>query len=305
MMQTFATGRHRLKPAAVLLTGAVLLFFAVGAGWAGQADAPPEPDTAPPSETEEGLATWTTTIAQILNFLILVFLLKHFLYGPITSAIDNRAKRIAAEQEEARRHREEADAKARAFEEKLEEFERQRTAKVEEVEEEARVLHERLTREARAEADKMKGRWQQAVEQEREQFMRSLRAEIGHQTCAVARQALTELAGYSLETALIDRFLQRLKENPNVWNELREKGGRVALVVRSAFSIPEERRDEIKRAIQTNGTSEAVRFEEDKGLICGIELRSEGNAIGWTLDRYLAQVEEDFDALLRGASERK
>ena len=39
---------------------------------------------------------WFTIGAQILNFLVLVWLLKRFLYQPVLDAIDKREKRIAA-----------------------------------------------------------------------------------------------------------------------------------------------------------------------------------------------------------------
>ena len=43
------------------------------------------------------LIDWFTIGAQALNFLILVWLMKLFLYAPILLAIDTREKRIAAE----------------------------------------------------------------------------------------------------------------------------------------------------------------------------------------------------------------
>ena len=43
------------------------------------------------------LIDWFTVGAQLLNFLILVWLLKRFLYKPILGAIDIRERRIAAE----------------------------------------------------------------------------------------------------------------------------------------------------------------------------------------------------------------
>jgi len=43
------------------------------------------------------LTDWFTIVAQALNFLILVWLMKRFLYKPILHAIDEREKRIATE----------------------------------------------------------------------------------------------------------------------------------------------------------------------------------------------------------------
>ena len=47
------------------------------------------------------LIDWFTVVAQIVNFLVLVALLKHFLYGRLVEAIDAREKRIAARLAEA------------------------------------------------------------------------------------------------------------------------------------------------------------------------------------------------------------
>ena len=44
---------------------------------------------------------WFTVVAQIVNFLTLVGLLKKFLYGPIIRAMDDRERRIASRLEEA------------------------------------------------------------------------------------------------------------------------------------------------------------------------------------------------------------
>ena len=42
------------------------------------------------------LIDWFTVLAQIVNFLILVALMKRFLYGPLIAAIDAREQSIAA-----------------------------------------------------------------------------------------------------------------------------------------------------------------------------------------------------------------
>ena len=54
------------------------------------------------------LIDWFTVIAQIVNFLVLVYLLKRFLYKPIIKAMDGREQRIAGRLEEADKREEEA-----------------------------------------------------------------------------------------------------------------------------------------------------------------------------------------------------
>lgn len=251
------------------------------------------------TQEEGGLINWTTTIAQILNFLILVALLKHFLYGRITSAIDNRAKRIASEQEEARKKQEEADKKAKEYGDKLEEFEDNRQKMLQEAKADADKQREELTQQARKEVDDSKSRWQEALRQEQEQFIQSLRGEIGRQVCAISRQAFEQLASRDLESAMVEKFLAQLEEQPDALKQILGKAGRDGLMVRSAFEISEDGRKQIEQALRSDGRSVSVQFEEDKDLICGVEVRGEGNAIGWTLEKYLGEIEEDFNKTLR------
>src|SRR5690625_1258947 len=58
---------------------------------------------------------WFTVIAQILNFLVLVWLLKRFLYKPVLNAIDEREKKIASELEDAALHKAEARKEKEKF----------------------------------------------------------------------------------------------------------------------------------------------------------------------------------------------
>jgi len=56
-----------------------------------------------------------TIFAQIINFLVLVLLLKHFLYGRIIKAMDEREKRIESQLQEAAKKKKEADEEADSY----------------------------------------------------------------------------------------------------------------------------------------------------------------------------------------------
>ncbi|MEO8614423.1 MAG: F0F1 ATP synthase subunit B, partial [Luteolibacter sp.] len=72
------------------------------------------------------LIDWFTVGAQALNFLILVGLMKRFLYKPILSAIDAREKKIAAELADADAKKADAQKERDDFQHKNEEFDQQR-----------------------------------------------------------------------------------------------------------------------------------------------------------------------------------
>ena len=74
------------------------------------------------------LIDWFTVGAQVLNFLILVWLMKRFLYRPILRAIDAREKRIAAELADAVAEKASARKERDEFQQKNEDFDQQRAA---------------------------------------------------------------------------------------------------------------------------------------------------------------------------------
>ncbi len=101
------------------------------------------------------LIDWFTVAAQALNFLILAWLLKRFLYQPILQAIDAREKRIALALADADRKMAEAEQERDAFQIKNEEFARQRDALLIQAVKEAKAERQRLLDAARRAADEL------------------------------------------------------------------------------------------------------------------------------------------------------
>jgi F-type H+-transporting ATPase subunit b len=102
------------------------------------------------------LIDWFTVGAQIVNFLILVWLLKHFLYKPILNAIDAREKRIAAELADADTKKAEAEKERTDFEDKNKAFDQQRSALLGKAADEAKAERERLIDQAKKDAESLR-----------------------------------------------------------------------------------------------------------------------------------------------------
>src|SRR5580704_7535080 len=100
-------------------------------------------------ESELMLIDWFTVGAQALNFLILVWLMKRFLYRPILRAIDAREKLIAGELADAATKKAEAQKEHDEFQHKNEEFDQQRAALLSQATDEAKTERQRLLDDAR------------------------------------------------------------------------------------------------------------------------------------------------------------
>ena len=87
---------------------------------------------------------WFTVAAQVVNFLILVWLLKRFLYKPILDAIDAREKRVAKRLADADSKQAEANQEHDAFQRKNEAFDRERDGLLSEAKDQVEAERKRL-----------------------------------------------------------------------------------------------------------------------------------------------------------------
>jgi len=248
------------------------------------------------------LIDWFTVGAQALNFIILVWLLKRFLYGPILNAVDTREKRIAAELADADAKKAEAQKERDDYQHKNEEFDQQRAALLSKATDEAKAERQRLLADARKAADALSTKRQEALRSDAQNLNQAIRRRTQQEVFAIARKALTDLATASLEERVSEAFIRRLRTIDGKAKEgiaAALKTASEPAVVRSAFDLPEAQRAAIQKALNETFLAEVpVRFEIAPDLISGIELTTNGQKIAWSIADYLASLEKGVDELL-------
>jgi len=249
------------------------------------------------------LIDWFTIGAQAVNFLVLVWLLKRFLYKPILDAIDAREDRIAAEIADADEKQAEARKERDEFREKNEAFDQQRASLLLEATDEVSAERQRLLDEARAEADATTAQRREALKREQQNLNDEITRRTREEVFAVARKTLTDLAGASLEERMSGVFTRRLREL-NGEAKTHFAAGLMAepgsAIIRSAFEMPSEQQEEIRRAISETFTVEInVQFETAPELISGIELTANGHKVAWSIADYLGSLNKSVGELLQ------
>ena len=247
------------------------------------------------------LIDWFTVIAQAVNFFILVWLMKRYLYQPILKALDAREQHIAAELADADAKKAEALAEREEFRRKNDEFDRQRDGLLSKATGDAAAEHGRLLDEVRKEADQMRGRLQDKLGSE----FHTLHEEIARRTqatvFAITRKTLTELSGVDLEARMVEVFIRHLRElGDGERDKLAVVAAQDVVTVHSAFELLQPQRTMIEDAIKaTLGTAAPIRFEIVPGLIGGIELILQGRKVAWSISDHLASLEKELAALLK------
>jgi F-type H+-transporting ATPase subunit b len=248
------------------------------------------------------LIDWFTVGAQAVNFLILVWLLKHFLYKPILNAIDAREKGIAAQLADATQKKAEAQKEHEEFQSKNKAWDEQRSALLSKATDEAKVEKDHLLDEARKQADSLRAAQAVTLQNDQKRLSTQIINLTKDEVFGISRKALADLATVSLEERMGEVFTRRLREM--------EQKSKAALgaslkaesspaTVRSTFALPDNQKAAIQNALnETFSAQVRLRFETAPETVCGIELSSGGLKVSWSIADYLAALDQKVGVLL-------
>ena len=247
------------------------------------------------------LIDWFTVAAQIINFLILIALLRRFLYGPVLRAIDNRQRTIDESRAMAANAEREATAQAAALAGERETLARGREEFLRQAADEVESWREAALAGIKGEVAERQQLWRRQLADEQAVFFERLKAEIGAQIVRVAGKVLADLADERIEARLIEHFLARLTiDDPP--GEGRERPQSGALQVVTGLPLGLDQREKIRRRLSALfGSDQPLTYTEEPGLGFGIKLTAGDQAWEWNLARYLEGLELDIRQVLATA----
>lgn len=242
---------------------------------------------------------WSTFILEIINFLVLVWILKRFLYRPVLNAIARRRADIDKSLEDARKTREQAEAMKVQYNNRLRDWEKEKEAAHETLRREIGAERERLTAELHARLDQEQERLQVIEERHREDVARRTEEQAMQQASTFASRLLARIAGPELEDRLVEAAIADLAglsaEQRTVlhgaWNSANKE-----ITVMSAYPLREERLEALNGALASLLDEEriAVEAEINAALVAGLRI-----SIGPWLLR--ANLQDDLVAFAEAA----
>jgi len=239
-----------------------------------------------------------TIIAQIINFLILIYLLKRFLFNRIIKIMDEREKQITDQMQDAETAKETAQKELDEQKRIREELQEKWNEMLAQAKKDAQKKREELVKDARSKIDEEQKNWREAISKQRTAFLRDLRHLSCEQVCQMSRKVLSDLAGEKLENQLIENFLIQLgklsKEEKDDFIRFIDKDER-KIWVDSSFQLTHEKESGIRKVLEEIiGDKVEINFKVSPKLICGIETRTEGKKISWNIENYLDGLEEQL-----------
>lgn len=243
---------------------------------------------------------WSTFLLEIVNFLVLVWILKHFLYKPVLDIIARRRADI-----------DKTLSEAKAVETNAKELRERYDSRLAAWEAEKRQAREALTLEIEKERASRLAELSAALEQERQKaqvaethrlaVLRDQRERAALELGArFATRVLESAASPELQGRLVDLLLEELEALPA--DRVREIVGNSAtppdaISVTSAFELPEDRRAKLTKAfVKATRLDVPVRFDEDPGLLAGLRVTIGASVLGLNLTDEL----RDFASFANG-----
>ncbi len=228
---------------------------------------------------------WITVAAQIANFLVLVWLLKRFLYRPILDGIDAREAEIADRMSEAARVRQKAEAAEAAYQDRLSALRSGESAMIDSVRQKAEEERDALLAEAREKLERERKNWNEQREEEASQYTADLHRAGAGALLSLTRKALGDLADETLEERIVAHVSKRLTA---ISEDLRKAAGdSTAAVATTRDPLPQDARARLKADLRKLLPKVTLRFETDAAQAPGLILRLGGAQVAWTVDTYI------------------
>jgi len=237
---------------------------------------------------------WFTVIAQIINFLILVWLLKRFLYKPVLNAIDEREKTIASQLEEAANKKREARQEKETYIQKNEEFDRVHATQLEEARKRIEDETKRLYEEARQETSALRLKLEESLKQQGQELRETVKRKTKEEVFAIATKVLTDLANAELEGQIMTVFIEKIRalnetEQKDFRKALQENGGPIRII--TVFEPAPHLKHQLEQAVQeTTGITAEFEYFLDPDLLSGIMLETTDYQLSWSIESYLESL---------------
>lgn len=221
---------------------------------------------------------WTTFVLEILNFLVLVWILKRFLYRPVLAVLDARQQRLKDEAAQARRLQQEAEELKARYEKALADWASERELA-------RRKLGEEL---AQARAVGIEGMKKSLAELEAKARARAdalaaagdaaLSRQAAEQGYGAAAAMLTRLACAALTARIAEIFIEDLGALPQAQlaplrNAARSLEAGAAMEIASAHPLDEPLRARVQAAlVQGAGRALEASFRPAPELVAGLRV---------------------------------
>ncbi|MDI1292904.1 MAG: hypothetical protein PSV18_09180 [Methylobacter sp.] len=239
---------------------------------------------------------WFTVGAQMINFLILIWLLKKFLYRPIIKAMASREQGLVDRLQGVETQMSEAEQLKKRYEVSLQQLDSDKDNILAEARRQAETDRTLQLQSLNDEMQLKKHQFSEEMHQQQQELGGVINRVIAEKTLQLGGKILSGLADQSLEQQIVEHFLQNLAKLPDAEQSVLQQAlsqDDTATII-SRFPLNETQRSKIRSRVDQLAPVREMVFELDNRLICGITLEAGGRSWEWNIERYLAELEVEL-----------
>jgi F-type H+-transporting ATPase subunit b len=244
-----------------------------------------------------------TVVAQIINFLILLGLLHHFLYQPILKTLGKRQAQLAARWQAARLEQDKAAAALETHRQAQRELEAHRQAQLAAAAAAIAATRQAQLQQVRQEVEQTRRAGLDAVAAEQQRWWVGWQRHLGQQAIAVARQVLQDLANQDLEAQIIQVFQQRLlaldtDTHQAIATAFRRQQRPITL--ETSWPLSAAHQAQLRQTLTAAHLlgDQPLEFATSADLIGGIRLHNDAYDLTWSLADHLQTLEGTLQAAM-------
>jgi F-type H+-transporting ATPase subunit b len=241
-----------------------------------------------------------TFVAQIVNFVTLVWLLKRFLFAPILAAINARETRITELTAKAEADIRDAELSKHNILERESELDAEIRAKRETALAETSSLLQKAKFEAQKELASLRVEAAQERAAEEQQYRDELLRLIQDEVFAITQNTLNDLANANIHSAIHEKFLAKILSlsEPEIKNiTTTSPFSKQPAVVQSAVPLTETEKARCREALnKTLMCGDKTEFHVVPEIVAGVRVDFNGYRLGWSVSDHMASLASQLNS---------
>jgi len=220
--------------------------------------------------------SWSTLLLEVINFLILIWILKRFLYRPVLAMIEQRRQHIETQTEAARATQQQADSLKAQYEQRLTDWDKEKRQANESLQKELQQERTKRLQQLQQDMDSQREENRHANQQQLAEQDRQYRAEALKLGADFASKLLSAVACVEVHNQLVELSLTQLaslvdSQIQTLRNALVPTPDQIKIL--TAYALEEDQQQRLTKALQEFCSSPIpVNFIPEPDLIAGLEI---------------------------------
>lgn len=237
-----------------------------------------------------------TFCVQIVNFLVLLFILNRILIKPLMTSVENRRKNIIKQNEDIALKQNELSSEIKLYENKISDFENFKIEEKRKFDLELQEQRNLKTIEIQKEFEEEREKFLDKFMSEKNSLVDSITESVCLNLSNLLEKIFIDLADEDLENKIVKKFIFKLKNiNSSELEKIKNLGKDTKVIINSNFDLSVDNKDAIINFLKEQNIDNDLLFSQEKGIILGVKM-TVGNII---INSNVQDIIEQFNSELK------